>query len=124
MKFGIVAIPVLALAFAGATPAQAQTVEKNSYAHASIMKGDYAAAERKLRADARSLNDGPEVDLNLAVVLMQTHRFDEARALYRHVLTLDPVEMDLANGSSASSHDIARRGLALLNATTKLASAD
>lgn len=122
MHYGIIAIPVLALAFAGATPAQAQSTDTNAFAHASIMKGDFTSAERQLRTASQSLNDGPEVDLNLAAVLMQTGRYDEARARYRQVLRQDPVDMDLADGSSASSHDIARRGLARLEAT-KVASA-
>lgn len=90
--------------------ANAQATE-GPYAHATIQRGDYASAERKLLAEARVFPNKPEVLLNLAAIYARTGRVIEARSLYQRVLTLQPVAMDVVDGQVAPSHLIADRGL-------------
>lgn len=111
----LVAALALAAPLALAPTAQAETVE-GAYAHATIQRGDYAAAERTLLAEARIFPDKPEVLLNLAAIYARTGRVTEARTLYNRVLTLQPVAMDVVDGQVAASHLIAGRGLRQLDA--------
>lgn len=111
----VIASIVLAAPLALAPVAHADGVE-GRYAHATIQRGDYAAAERKLLADARIFPNKPEVLLNLAAIYAKTGRPGEARALYNRVLALQPVAMDLVDGQVAPSHIIAGRGMRQLDA--------
>ena len=95
--------------------AQAERVE-GPYAHVTIQRGDYAVAERKLLAEARVFPDRPEILLNLAAIYTRTGRHSEARELYNHVLALQPVAMDVADGQIAPSHVIATRGIRQIEA--------
>lgn len=111
----VIAHIVLAAPLALAPTAQADTAE-GRYAHTTIQRGDYAAAERKLVAEARVFPNRPEVLLNLAAINARTGRHSEARALYHRVLALRPVAMDLVDGQIAPSHLIAGRGMRQLDA--------
>ncbi len=111
----LIASIMLAAPLALIPAAQAEKVE-GAYAHATIQRGDYAAAERKLLADARVFPNKPEVLLNLAAIYTRTGRHSEARALYNHVLALQPVAMDVVDGQIAPSHLIAERGMRQLDA--------
>jgi Flp pilus assembly protein TadD len=100
-----------------AAPASAQQAEINypagSLGFDAIMKSDFAAAERQIR------NSGlPEYDagrsLNLGFVLAKTGRTEQAARLFMRVLEEEEVELILADNSSMSSHDAARRALAAL----------
>lgn len=95
-----------------AMPAAAQ--ERTRVAHAAIMSGDLAKAERTIVADQRIYGSRPEVLLNLAAVYAQSGRVAEANALYRQVLAQDAVLMDMSRERSATSHAIAQTGLARL----------
>ncbi|MCP3732261.1 tetratricopeptide repeat protein [Sphingomonas sp. MG17] len=106
---------VLAAPLALIPAAQAERVE-GPYAHATIQRGDYAAAERKLLAEARVFPNKPEILLNLAAIYAKTGRVSEARALYNRVLALQPVAMDVVDGQIAPSHLIAGRGIRQLDA--------
>jgi Flp pilus assembly protein TadD len=111
----VIASIVLAAPLALTPVAQADS-QDGRYAHATIQRGDYAAAERKLLAEARVFPNKPEVLLNLAAIYAKTGRHNEARALYNRVLALQPVAMDLADGEVAPSHLIAGRGMRQLDA--------
>lgn len=111
----IVAALALAAPLTLAPAAQADGVQ-GPYAHATIQRGNYAAAERKLTAEARIFPNKPEVLLNLAAIYTKTGRVGEARALYNRVLALQPVAMDVVDGQVAPSHLIAGRGLRQLDA--------
>ncbi|MEI9926619.1 MAG: tetratricopeptide repeat protein [Sphingomonas sp.] len=100
----LLAAPLLA-----AMPAQAQSFETT--ASTTIRNGTYGEAERILTRELRSQPNRPEFLLNLAAIYLHTGRADAARALYRRVLSLDEVDMDLASNTSAGSHAIALAGL-------------
>ena len=110
----VVAALILAAPLALTPAAQAERLE-GPYAHATIQRGDYAVAERKLTAEARVFPNKPEVLLNLAAIYARTGRVSDARALYDRVLSLQSVAMDVADGQVAPSHLIANRGLRLLD---------
>ena len=84
------------------------------FAHAAIERGDYNAAERKLKQEVRVFPNRPEVLLNLAAVYARTQRADEARALYERVLSVEDVRMAQKADRVAGSHRIAEVGLAQL----------
>lgn len=109
MRAAIASI-VLAAPLALIPAAHAEKLD-GPYAHATIQRGDYAAAERKLLAEARVFPNKPEVLLNLAAIYTKTGRVSEARALYNRVLALQPVAMDVVDGQVAPSHLIAARGI-------------
>lgn len=111
----VIASLVVAAPLALSPVAQAEKLA-GPYAHATIQRGDYATAERKLRAEARVFPNKPEVLLNLAAIYAKTGRPAEARALYNRVLALQPVAMDVVDGQVAPSHLIATRGVRQLDA--------
>lgn len=53
----------------------------------------------------------PEVALNLASVYLKTGGVDQARTLYRRVMALPAMGMDMPDGSIRSSHDVASAGM-------------
>ncbi|VXC65681.1 tetratricopeptide repeat protein [Sphingomonas sp. AX6] len=109
MKTLLIAGAMLAL------PMTATAQERSDrFAHSAIERGDYAAAERQLKREARVSADRPEVLLNLAAVYAMTQRPDEARALYERVLSIDEVRMAQSADRVAGSHRIAEVGLAQL----------
>lgn len=110
MKIGVGIIPAVALAAAFVTPAQSQE-RQGEFSHTAIIAGQYASAERELRDDMRVNGAQPEALLNLAAIMVQTGRASEANSLYQRVLAARDIEMLLANGNVASSHNIARTGL-------------
>jgi predicted Zn-dependent protease len=78
----------------------------------AIEAGDLAKAERRIERERKIFPDRPALLINLAAIYRQTGRAGEAQALYRRVLERPAVEMELADGAAASSHDLARAGLA------------
>ncbi|WP_184002950.1 tetratricopeptide repeat protein [Stakelama sediminis] len=101
-------------------PASAQ--DAGRYANAALTKGDYTTAERQLLADYAAMPDRQEVLLNLATLYAYTGRAEQARILYEKVLSRPDVLMNLANGRSAHSYDLARAGIAKLPLHTSAAS--
>ncbi|MBA3526468.1 MAG: hypothetical protein M3438_03620 [Pseudomonadota bacterium] len=100
-----------------ATPVAAQQAEigypAGSLGFESIMKSDFEAAERQIRNSGLSKYDAGR-SLNLGFVLAKTGRTEQAAKLFLRVLDEDAVELILADDSSISSHDAARRALAAL----------
>lgn len=79
----------------------------------AIMKSDFAAAERQIRSSGLSKYDAGR-SLNLGYVLAKTGRTEQAAKLFMQVLAEEEVELILADDSSISSHEAARRALAAL----------
>lgn len=113
MRIGTATLLGSALAVMGiASSANAQDAQ---YAHAAITAGNFSSAERTLEREARAGNREPEVLLNLAAVYAKTQRPAEARDLYLRVLNAKDASMVMPSSQIASSHDVARRGLRLLD---------
>ncbi|MEH3039478.1 MAG: tetratricopeptide repeat protein [Sphingomonas paucimobilis] len=118
MRIGTVALLGSALAVMGiATSANAQDAQ---YAHAAITAGNLTSAERALERETRAGSREPEVLLNLAAVYAMTQRPAEARDLYLRVLNAKDASLVMPSSQVASSHDVARRGLRLLDQPTAL----
>lgn len=113
MRIGTVALLGSTLAVMGiASSANAQDAQ---YAHAAITAGNLSSAERTLEREKRAGSREPEVLLNLAAVYAMTQRPADARNLYLRVLTAKDASLVMPSSQVASSHDIARRGLRLLD---------
>lgn len=99
-----------------ASPALAgSAVARDRTGYQAIAAGDLASAERSLIAERRIFPQRPELMLNLAAVYARTGKIAEARALYDAALNVPAVELDVAGGKVATSHDVARVGQAMLN---------
>lgn len=105
MVIGAVAVCAMAV------PAMA----KDRLGYTSIAAGSLSEAETTLNAERAIFPERPELMLNLAAIYARTDRTAQARSLYDGVLSRDAVALELANGNSLSSHDVALRGLSLLN---------
>ena len=104
-----------ALAALGATAAYAQTGgATGSYGATAIAAGHLNEAERTLRPVSQADAADPARLINIATVYARTQRAAEAKAALLRVQTLPAEELDLANGSSRSSHMIANAMLASL----------
>ncbi|WP_019517013.1 tetratricopeptide repeat protein [Sphingomonas sp. Mn802worker] len=101
---------LLLVATLSATPALA----KDRTGYTAIAAGNLAQAETTLDAERAIFPRRPEVLLNLAAVYARTTRTARARALYDDVLRSAPVSLNLADGGTTSSHEVAERGLARL----------
>lgn len=118
MRIGTGALLGSALAVMGiATSANAQDAQ---YAHAAITAGNLSSAERALERETRAGSREPEVLLNLAAVYAMTQRSTEARDLYVRVLNAKDASLVMPSSQVASSHDVARRGLRLLDQPSAL----
>jgi len=106
-------LALAAAATAALSPTGAAAQERSGYAQ--IASGDFAAARAVLEAESRTYPRRPDLLLNLAAVNGRAGRAGEARALYRDVLARADAPMDLPDGRVASSHALARAGLARLD---------
>ena len=104
---------IVVVAVVAASPALA----RDRTAYTAIAGGDLHSAEATLSAERAIFPRRPEVLLNLAAVYARTDRAAQARQLYDDVLTSEPVALQLADGRTTSSHDIAERGLLRLAST-------
>lgn len=86
----------------------------------SLAAGDFAGAAQRLEAERRIHPRRPELMLNLAAAYRALGRNADAEALYADVLARPAVTMDLSNGTTASSRDLA--ALALSRRATAIAS--
>ena len=84
------------------------------YGSTQIMSGQAKRIEPRLAAAYQRGERSPELLINLAAVRMKSHDDGAAQALYRLILTQPNVDMETPSGT-AWSHDIARKGLALLS---------
>ena len=104
----LLAVPGASLA------ADAQDRDSNN-AHAEIMRGDFAIAERQLTEARRVFPDDADLMLNLALVYANTGRASAARSLYRSVLDRPDEDLLLAHDRHASAHALAKLGLSRLD---------
>lgn len=106
------------LAAAVAVPTAAQDAEigypEGSLAYKTLMASDFALAERTLRLDARVSSRDPAKLINYGLALAKTGHIEAARRAFSRVLDEDEIELIMADGSSSNSHDVARRGLAMV----------
>lgn len=79
-------LALAAAAFVSTTPASAGQAADLGYA--AIERGDWAAAESQLRAGLSAKPDDAMHLVNLAFVLQQQGKSDEAAELYRRVLEM------------------------------------
>lgn len=104
-----------------AAPAVAAPAEigypRHSLGYAAMMKGDYVAAERQLRAPAEVEADDPARLINLGALLIRTGRQAEGADLIERARKSEDVELVLSNGRTMWSREVARRTLASVTAT-------
>lgn len=93
----------------GLVASPALAAERTGYM--AIAAGNLKKAEATLATARQSGHATPEVLLNLAAIYQQTGRIAEARSLYAAVLGAPDIQMDLASGATAGSHQVAQRGL-------------
>jgi len=101
------------------TPAFSGTDEQNDLAYQAIQQGQWQAAENQLRAELAANPGDPMRLLNLAYVLQNTGRNDEAKQVYQLVLQMDSNPL-VAVGSDnnvkgVTAKSIARKGVAALD---------
>jgi len=92
-------------------PARLLTPADAVYAFPQIQAQRFDAAETRLTAQRAAEPREPSVLLNLAYVYARTNRQGLASGLYEDVLALPNVQMELASGKPAWSHDLAKRAL-------------
>lgn len=82
----------------------------------ALIAGDLERAEQQI-ADARNVaRDDPARLINLAYIHMQTGRMQSARALFEMVRDhRTSFIVELANGETAETREVARRALARMN---------
>lgn len=96
-----------ALACLSAGVAQAAPVTSGDYAAAAIASGQLSEAERALQPASYVDADDPARLINIATVFARTQRITDARAALARVQALPAEQLELANGTSYSSHQIA-----------------
>ena len=94
-----------------ASLAASTAIAADRVGYRAIAAGDFAAAAQRLEAERRIHPQRPELMLNLVVAYRALGREADARALYMDVLTRPAVMMDMANGTTVSSLDLATLAL-------------
>jgi len=102
-----------ALLFSVPAAAQFGPVNDPAPGYSSLMSANYGKAEQEIRAANVSAYD-PARAINLGIALAKTGRGDEAAKQFKSVMLEENVEMVVANGETAMSHDIAQRALTAL----------
>lgn len=113
MKALIFALPAALLVAAPAAAQVGTTVNDPAPGYSSLLGANYANAEREIRSANVSAYD-PARSINLGIALAKTGRSEDAAKQFRSVLLEEDVEMVVANGQTAMSHDVARRAMAAL----------
>lgn len=115
MKAAIFLMLPVTVAFVSAPAVAAQfgTVNEPAPGYSSLMSANYGKAEQEIRSANVSAYD-PARAINLGIALAKTGRADEAATQFKSVMLEENVEMVVANGQTAMSHDIAQRALAAL----------
>jgi Flp pilus assembly protein TadD len=112
---GLKKMILVPLAFMASAPAAAQYLSSNDPAPgaASLVGSNYSDAEREIRNANVSPTD-PAALINLGIALAKQGEKGRAAEAFNTVLLEDNVEMVVANGHAAMSHDLARYALASL----------
>ncbi|NJC33071.1 Tfp pilus assembly protein PilF [Sphingomonas jejuensis] len=90
-------------------PAMAQS----HYGAQALLAGRDDLARTIIQARLAAEPNEPSALLNAALLAQRSGRHAESRAFYAQVLGGENVALDVADGRTMMSHDIARRGLAL-----------
>ena len=77
----------------------------------ALMSRDLPTAEAQLRESRGVFWNDPARLINYGQVKARTGRTDEAAALFRHAMSVDDVELVLADGTVMSSRDAASTAL-------------
>ena len=89
---------------------------------AAIERGDWEVAERQLTDDSRLSADNPARLINLGRVYAETGRTEQALAVWRRALaSRNPPEVELLNGRTATTDQIAREAIAYYERTVETA---
>ena len=107
------ALPLTAAFVSAPAVAQLAAVNDPAPGYSSLMSANYGKAEQEIRASKVSPYD-PARAINLGIAMAKTGRGDEAARQFNSVLLEPNVEMVVANGQTAMSHDVAERALAAL----------
>jgi Flp pilus assembly protein TadD len=112
---GMKKVILVSAAILASAPAAAQYLPSNDPAPgaASLVGSNYSGAEREIREANVAKND-PAAQINLGIALAKQGDKVKAAEAFNSVLLEDNVEMTVANGHSAMSHDLARHALASL----------
>lgn len=108
----ILSVAVL-LAPVPAAAAQLGTVNDPAPGYSSLLKSDFATAEREIRSSNAGAND-PASSINLGIALAKQGNRTDAAKEFNKVLLEQDVEMVVADGQTVMSHDVARRAIAAL----------
>lgn len=103
----------LLLAPVPAAAAQLGAVNDPAPGYSSLLRSDYATAEREIRSANVEAYD-PASSINLGIALAKQGNRADAAKEFNKVLVEQDVEMIVANGQTAMSHDVALRALAAL----------
>ena len=117
VKISLMLAAAAACTSAPAAAAQLGPTREAAPGYSSLLKSDYSSAEKEIRAANVSAYD-PARSINLGVVFAKTGHPDNAAREFRQVLREDDVQIVVANGKTYSSHDVAARALAQLEAGT------
>lgn len=77
----------------------------------ALMSSDLSTAEAQLKASPGAFWNDPAKLINYGQVMARTGRTDEAAALFRHAMSVDDVELVLADGTVMTSRDAAATAL-------------
>ncbi len=108
----MIKITAFALLVAAPLAATAAADPVDNYSATTIKTAHYDRAITRLEARVKASPADESALINLAVAYRHKNRAAEADALYRRVLELDDVELDMANGGAIMSREVARRALA------------
>jgi hypothetical protein len=111
--FYFAVLPAAALLVTSPASAQLSTVNEPAPGYSSLLHSDYSSAEREIRSSNVSMYD-PARSINLGIALAKQGRRADAANQFNSVLLEEDVEMVVANGQTAMSHDVAHRALAAL----------
>ena len=109
----LTALPTAALLVSAPAAAQFDQVNDPAPGYSSLLIANYANAEREIRAADVSKYD-PARSINLGIALAKQGRQGDAAKQFNRVLMEQDVEMVLADGETAMSHEVAQRALAAL----------
>lgn len=107
------ALPAAALLASAAGAAQLGPVNDPAPGYSSLLNSNYSTAEREIRTANVSQYD-PARSINLGIALAKQGRRADAAVQFNSVLLEEDVEMVVADGQTAMSHDVARQALAAL----------
>lgn len=111
-------IVAAALLFAtGATAAGAKDREieypEGALGYSALMSKDYSTAAEQLKASVAHKDD-PARLINYGYVLAKTGQREKAEAQFRRALSVENVELIVADGSTVESRELARKALEAL----------